>query len=127
MNKMPNKKILMLSHDKELFSCLGAYIGWAGYNVEYAFNIHDGLSKIKSETYDLFVFDEFLDNTPSEELIDKTRSDTSVISHNKEIIFTSYEFPEKDKYNFLKKENIHFINKYESIDAWLKKIEIIFR
>lgn len=119
-------KILLCDDDSEACRAVGTYLGWHGFETNYAASLSELKDQLRENAYDLLVLSLIL---PCEGGGRALITEVSGLAEKEKVppkvLFTGPELPEENDWRLLKKKGFYFMNQYSLTEEWLEKIAII--
>ena len=116
------KKLLFACNDDKFLKVMGRYLEWYGFEVSLTNDANQVMPILEENRPDLFICHIFIKPDGGFELARKVRDMAGKDIIKPVIMFIGPEPPSLDTYVTMEKEDIHFINQYESTEKWAEKI-----
>jgi len=119
-------RLLLADDDEKMLEVMGQYLSWYGFEVTTLNQCEDIVSLLEKNKYDLLAYNIFMEKSGFN-LCRRIRESADPKLTGIGIMIFSPEPLELNDYVALRQLKLYFINKYENIEGWVKKINLILR
>jgi len=117
-------RLLLADDDEKMLEVMGQYLSWYGFEVTTLNQCEDIISLLEKKEYDLLVYNIFMERGGFN-LCRSIRESADPKLNRIGIMIFAPEPLEFDDYISLRQLRLYFINKYENIEEWIRKINLI--
>ncbi|MDD5594843.1 MAG: response regulator [Candidatus Omnitrophica bacterium] len=119
-------RLLLADDDEKMLEVMSQYLSWHGFEVTTLNQCDDIMSLLEKNEYDLVAYNIIMERSGFN-LCRSIRESADPKLSGISIMIFAPEPLELNDYIALRQLRLYFINKYENIEGWIKKINLILR